>query len=202
MRTLVPFDATNPKTRLAPVLSPGERAAFARRMLQDVLSAVRAAGGEPAVLATESVECSAPVTVDKRSLDDVVNDRLGAAEGPTAIVMADLALATADSLAALFGTDGDVVLAPGRGGGTNAIVSRHPAFRVDYHDTSITDHRAIAAEIDARLREVDSYRLGTDVDDPQDLAEVLLHANGEAAEWLRAAGFDLAIEDGRVGVTR
>lgn len=202
MRVFVPFDATDPKTRLAPVLSRSERAAFARRMLTDVVSTIRRAGVDPEVIATAPVDCEASVTVDDRSLDDVVNDRLEMASRPIAVVMADLALATPEALATLFEADGEVVLAPGRGGGTNAFVARHLDFRVDYHGASITDHRAIADEIGASLTEVDSYRLGTDVDEPADLPEVLLHGTGEAAAWLRDRGFELTIDDGRVDVTQ
>ncbi|MFW6448680.1 MAG: ATP-binding cassette domain-containing protein [Halobacteriota archaeon] len=43
MRTVVPFSATEPKTRLAPMFSRAERRAFAARMLVDVLGAIRAA---------------------------------------------------------------------------------------------------------------------------------------------------------------
>jgi 2-phospho-L-lactate guanylyltransferase len=46
------------------------------------------------------------------------------------------------------------------------------------------------------------------VDEPADLAEVLIHAaadegsGGRAARWLRDAGVALDTTDGRVGVTR
>jgi len=57
------------------------------------------------------------------------------------------------------------------------------------------------------VRVVDSHRLATDVDEPADLAELLIHAEadgdgGRAARWLRDAGFALDTTDGRVGVRR
>jgi 2-phospho-L-lactate guanylyltransferase len=119
-----------------------------------------------------------------------------------AVVMADLALATTDSLRRLFSAEGEVVAVPGRGGGTNALVVRHPDFRVDYHGASIRDHRRIAREVGAEYREVDSMRLATDVDEPEDLAELLLHGESRATDWLRDAGFEVDVSDGRVGVTR
>ena len=64
---LVPYDATEPKTRLAPVLGPGERGAFAAAMLRDVLGAVNNAdhGHEIRVLATEPIDSAlAGVHVD------------------------------------------------------------------------------------------------------------------------------------------
>jgi len=204
MHVVVPFSATGPKTRLAPVLTPDERRQFAQAMLDDVLDALTTAGVEPEVLATAHIDLDRDVsiTVDDRPLDPAVNDVLSNTDGPVAIVMADLALATPAALARLLDADGDVVLAPGRGGGTNALVARHPDFRVDYHGASIRDHRAIAAEIGADVAEIDSSRLGTDIDAPEDLPEVLLHSEGRAADWLRAAGFELVVDDGRTTVAR
>lgn len=227
MEVLVPFSTDRPKSRLSAVLDPDERAAFARAMLRDVLDAVRAAGGEPRVLATGPVDAglACPVDVDERPLTEAVNAALDARFGgdgdegdaddpnPVAVVMADLALATPAALRELFaaGREADVAIAPGRGGGTNAFVAGHPAFRVDYHGASYLDHRRIAAEIGASVAVVDSHRLATDVDEPADLAEVLIHAEaddgddadgGRAARWLRDAGFALDATDGRVGVER
>jgi len=202
MDVFVPFDATDPKTRLDPVLTAEERATFARQMLRDVIGAIEGAGGDPTVVATKPIPVPCRVAVDDRSLGDAVNARLESTSCPVAVVMADLPLASAETLDRLFGADGEVVLAPGRGGGTNAIVSRHPAFRVDYHGASIRDHRAIAGEIGATVGEVDSRRLATDIDEPADLAEVLLDGDGLAAEWLCDRGFELAVGDGRVSVER
>lgn len=269
MDVVVPFDALEPKTRLAPVLDARERDAFARAMLRDVLDALdpldvgvldagpaddvpddvpdaestdpdrpTTADRAPTVLANAPVEVDAPVIVDERPLTDAVNgvlaDRLRGREGdgdrgvadgpdgpdrggtagpdgpdrrtfaPVAIVMADLALATPAALERLFDPGADIVVAPGRGGGTNALVVRHPDFRVDYHGASYRDHRENAAAVGASVAVVDSFRLASDVDEPPDLAEVLLHApaDGESRAWLRNEGFDLEIHDGRVGVDR
>jgi len=202
MRIVVPFDATRPKTRLSGALDAGERRAFADAMLADVLRTVRAAGGEPAVLATEPVDVDAPVTVDDRPLTEAVNAALDRADGGVGIVMADLGLATEAAVRRLLSAPGDLAIAPGRGGGTNALAVRHPAFRVDYHGASFLDHLRIAREIGASVREVDSARLSTDVDEPADLPELLLHGDGGARAWLADAGFELDVSDGRVGVVR
>ncbi|WP_200530738.1 2-phospho-L-lactate guanylyltransferase [Halorubrum sp. LN27] len=228
MEVLVPFSTDRPKSRLSAVLAPDERAAFALAALRDVLDAIDEAGGEPRVLATGAVDADlpCPVTVDDRPLTEAVNGALdarlkgGGADGDAAervaVVMADLALATPDALRELFaaGREADVALAPGRGGGTNAFVASHPEFRVDYHGASYLDHRRIAAEIGAGVAVVDSHRLATDIDEPADLAELLIHAEANAADggsdggekrasrWLRDAGFALDTTDGRVGVER
>ena len=196
IRLLVPFDAREPNTRLDPLLSAAERHALAERMLADVLAAARAAGASPTVLSTDSVDCGAPVEVDDRPLSTAVNDVLAGATEPVAVVMADLALATGPVLERLFAATGDVVLAPGRGGGTNALVSRDSDFRVDYHGVSFRDHLEAARDSGASVRVVDSFRLAVDVDEPADLLEVLLHGEGGTAAWLREAGFSVATDAG------
>lgn len=211
MRILVPFEATDPKTRLDPVLDADERAAFARAMLRDVLVSIVAAGHDPEIVATAPLALAddrldgVPVAVDDEPLSAAVNDRLGDAdaETPVGVVVADLGLVTPAAVERL--TDADeagVVIAPGRGGGTNALVVAHPEFRVDFHGVSYRDHRAIARDVGADVRVVDSMRLSTDVDEPSDLVEVLLHGDGAAATWLREAGFELDAGAGRVGIRR
>ena len=202
MRVVVPFAAERPKTRLAGALSPEERRDLARVMLDDVLAAIRGAGHDPELLATAPVDVDAPVAVDDRSLTTAVNGVLAAATEPVGVVMADLALATPAAIRRLANAGGDVVIAPGRGGGTNALAVRHPDFRVDYHGASYLDHRRAAREAGADVHEVDSMRLATDVDEPADLAELLIHGEGAARDWLRDAGFELDVREGRVGVRR
>lgn len=209
MEVFVPFAADRPKTRLADVLTPEERRAFADATLTDVLSAVRGAGHTPVVLTTAPLAREAAQIVDERPLGEAVDDLLAAREPdhdrPLAVVMADLALVEAAALrrlTALRDDPADLVFAPGLGGGTNAFLTREPRFRTDYHGASIRDHRAVARDLGATVREVDSRRLATDVDTPADLAEVLVHGDGAAHDWLVDAGFELDTSGGRVGVTR
>ncbi|QLG50928.1 2-phospho-L-lactate guanylyltransferase [Natrinema halophilum] len=229
MRVVVPYAAKSPKTRLEPVLTAAERSVFSRAMLADVLRTIVEAGHEPAVVTTApldladlelpgEVATSTSVVVDDRSLTAAVNARLptdersdagGSEDGngdsnAVAVVMADLALASSSALEALFAAAADVAISPGRAGGTNALVVRHPAFRVDYHGASYLDHRVIASEVGASLETIDSFRLATDVDEPVDLVEVLVHGRetDRAPTCLREFGFELDVRDGRVAVSR
>jgi 2-phospho-L-lactate guanylyltransferase len=210
MQVVVPYRVADPKTRLASLLSPAERETLSRAMLADVLDAVAATGHGATVLATEPFDVpgdtDAAVRVDDRPLtpavDAVLADHVGP-ERPVAVVMADLALVTPEALGRLFEADGEVVFAPGRGGGTNALVSRHPAFRTDYHGASYRDHRRACERLGVSPVSVDSYRLGTDVDAPADLVEVLLHApEGGRTRRLLAERFTLTAGEGRVTVER
>lgn len=202
MRVLVPFDVRSPKTRLSPVLDETQRELFATVMLEDVLRVLESADHDPELLSTGPIDCEFPVVVDERPLTEAVNAALSERASPIAVVMADLALVTPGALEPLFGPDEDVVIAPGVGGGTNALVVRDPEFRVDYHGTSYRDHLDRARAIGASVATVDSFRLALDVDGPRDLTEVLLHGRGEAPEWLSEAGFELAEREGRTIVAR
>ncbi|MCU4753249.1 2-phospho-L-lactate guanylyltransferase [Halobacteria archaeon AArc-curdl1] len=214
MQVVVPFAGRTPKSRLEAVLSLEERRDFARAMLADVCGAVVATGNSPTVLATAplsettvtSLEAGTGgeyrVEIDDRPLSPAVNALLEAADEPVAIVMADLALATPVTLEGLFEINGDVVIAPGRGGGTNAMVVRHPSFRVDYHGASYLDHRQGARGVGATLETVDSFRLATDIDEPADMVEVWLHSDSRSKATLEAQGFHLETTEGRVRLAR
>ena len=206
MGCFVPFAVDTPKTRLGSVCSPAERQSFATAMLIDVLETLDAAGVTPTVLSTASVDddrvtARAAVTVDDRDLTTAVNARLADGE-PTLVVMADLPLITPADIQRLLDSEAGVTIAPGLGGGSNALVVREPEFRVDYHGASYLDHRRAATELGTTVDTVDSRRLATDIDEPADLAEVLIHGTGTARDWLVEAGFELDTGAGRVGVRR
>jgi len=57
-----------------------------------------------------------------------------------------------------------------------------PGRSTPVRNTSYLDHVAAAKGADLTRTEVDSYRLATDVDEPADLAEVLLHADGRESD--------------------
>jgi 2-phospho-L-lactate guanylyltransferase len=212
MRVVVPFDAVDPKTRLRPLLDTAERHAFARCMLGDVLDAICDAVTEATVdvLTTAPVDTGLEhgrevgVVVDDRPLSPAVNDIVTETVGTEAliVVMADLALVTPEAVTRLVETAGDVVLAPGRGVGTNALVVRAPDFRVDFHGTSFLDHRRAASAV-GTVGTVDSFRLSTDIDEADDLVEAFVHGGGRTTEWLRAR-FELVVDDegGRVSLDR
>jgi 2-phospho-L-lactate guanylyltransferase len=209
MTVLVPFAPDRPKTRLSTVLDPDERVTFAHAMLADVLDALTATGHDPTVLATAEIalDRDVEVLIDDRSLTPAINAQLedrapSSRADQVAIVMADLALLTPAAVDQLFAADGDVAIAPGLGGGTNALVVRDPTFRVDYHGVSCRDHRLAAGAVGATTTTVDSLQLAVDVDDPDDLVEVLLHGVGQATAWLEGAGFTLEPGDGRAQVVR
>lgn len=202
MQVFIPFSPDNPKTRLSGLLTKEERVEFALVMLDDVINVVESAGGIPILLSTELVARDIETIVDERQLSVAVNSIIENSKMPIAIVMGDLAIATSENVKKLIDASGEIVMVPGRCGGTNAFVTYRSDFRVDYHGTSYLDHISIAEEIGAEIREMDSFRLSTDIDTEEDLIEILIHGNGKSKEWLIDAGFYLDIKNEAVKILR
>ncbi|NYT05614.1 MAG: 2-phospho-L-lactate guanylyltransferase [Methanomicrobiales archaeon] len=204
VRAIIPFKPVNPKTRLSCILTQEEREAFARVMLDDVVDAVSGAGCAVTLLCTHPFEHAVAATAfNEAGLNEALNACLQKRTQPVLIIMSDLPLITAESVRRLLGTASDLAIAPGRGGGTNALFIRKPqAFHVDFYGASFCDHVNIARKAGLSVDVIDSFRLHTDVDEKEDLVEILLHAPGRTRKYLADLGFSLSVEKGRVGVQR
>jgi 2-phospho-L-lactate guanylyltransferase len=205
LHILLPVKLCGAKSRLASILSPQERELLAFSMLEDVLEAVSGLG-KVTILSRPGIDVSRfaiPLEVVMSDLD--LNQALNAflqdvvREGwqeDLLIVMSDLALLTREDLTGMVKTEGDVVLAPGRGGGTNMILVRNPQFRTCYEGVSFPRHLDQARMQGLEAGIFYSYLAGCDIDEPQDLAEVLLHGKGKAARILQSMGLVVS-EEGR-----
>jgi 2-phospho-L-lactate guanylyltransferase len=173
-------------------------------MLEDVKAAVKDALCSPVLVCSELFDSEdVQVTITDTDLSGSINAILPQNVGPTLIIMADLPLADAVSVRRLLSTDKDLAIAPGRGGGTNAIFMKEPhKFHVDYYGASFLKHMKIAEEAGLSVEVIDSFRLHTDIDEPWDLAELLIHGTGKSRAYLEELGFVLSVDKGRVGVKR
>ena len=190
MMAIVPFKLKDPKSRLSKVLSLNERIELAKRMLSDVLDTLTNFV-DVTVLVPPKTELDLDVKVeeDDRDLDSAINARL---KRDTAVVMSDLPLINEDVLKRFFETEGDVVLAPGRKGGTNMLLVRVDDFRVSYHYGSFFKHLEIARKLNLKVEVFDSFYASVDVDDESDLLELMLHGKGKRSwDYLRSIGFDI-----------
>jgi len=207
---VIPFKHENAKSRLSSVLSPVERRLLAFAMLRDVLSAVLGHGWATVLsrpgLGIVEVGCDVEIVESELGLNDALNSLIAeeARHGwplEILIVMADLALLTEKDVVGILNCEGDVVLCPGRGGGTNMILIRSPKFRTCYQGLSFPWHLAFAREAGLEVTVFESFRAGCDIDEPEDLAEVLLHGRGETKALLQSMDFVLT-EDGRASIER
>jgi 2-phospho-L-lactate guanylyltransferase len=210
---MVPFKLDNAKSRLAPALTQAERRLLAFAMLRDVLEAVSDLGKVTILsrpgLDIANVGCDVEVVESELDLNDALNAFIAgeAMQGwpsDILIVMADLALLTQKDVAGILSSPGDVVLCPGRGGGTNMILIRRPEFRTCYQGLSFPKHLDYARQAGLEVSVFESFRAGCDIDCPEDLAEVLLHGRGEARMLLEKMGFSVYEKrrDGGGGIGR
>jgi 2-phospho-L-lactate guanylyltransferase len=179
-------------------------------MLKDVLDAVFGPGRVTILsrpgLNIADVGCDVEIQESGLGLNDALN-ALIAEEASLGwpqdilICMADLALLTEREVAGILNCLGDVVLCPGRGGGTNMILIRSPEFRTCYRGLSFPKHLAYGLQLGLEVSVFESFRAGCDIDEPEDLAEVLLHGRGRSKEILEKMGFNLS-EKGRAGLIR
>ena len=200
---LIPFKPANPKSRLAGILSPEEREAFARAMLEDVIAAAKDANCSPVIIATDLFDSEdIQITIPDKDLSGTLNEVLSQSVGSILILMADLPLATGAAITRVISTKNDMAIVPG-GGGTNVIFLKEPAkFHVDYYGMSFLKHMKIAEEAGLSCEVIDSFVLHTDIDEKDDLVELLTHGTGKSRKYLEELGFLLCAENGRVGVER
>jgi 2-phospho-L-lactate guanylyltransferase len=198
---VIPFKHQGAKSRLYSVLSSGERKLLAFAMLRDVLDAVSGFGWATILSrpGLDMIEIGREVEILESELE--LNNALNSLIEEEVrrgwpldilVVMADLAILTEKDVVGILNCDGDVVLCPGRGGGTNMILMRSPKFRVCYKGLSFPRHLTFAKVAGLKVSVFESFRAGCDIDEPEDLAEVLLHGQGETKSVLESLGFSFS----------
>ena len=211
MRAVIPFKKSNAKSRLGALLSEKEREELAIAMLNDVAEALINSGCFEIVdvLSTSIIEVKgANMVLMDKGLNEALNEYLQKMSShkinePILIIMADIPLVSINNIRDIVASRADIVIAPGRMGGTNALFIREPSsFHVDYYGASFLKHCEIARKNNLKLEVFDSFNLSTDIDEVEDLAEVLLHGKGQAANYLKKLGFNIMENGGRVGVKR
>ncbi len=206
IKVVIPFKLDCAKSRLSSILSSEEREDLALAMLEDVIDAVSGLG-EVAILMKDPIPDRCPFDRLKsrgfdllecpQELDPALNSMIEAEErrgwpSDILVAMADLPLMRPSDLEGLVRTPGDVVIVPGRGGGTNLILIREPRFRVSYYGLSFIKHLQAAEDLGLSAGVFESFRCGSDIDEPSDLVEAMIHGRGRTPELLKDLGFELS----------
>jgi 2-phospho-L-lactate guanylyltransferase len=217
-KAIIPFKKERAKSRLGGVLGEKEREEFAVRMLGDVLVALSESEIEEVeIISTCSEEqikedlnrglklnselesksnlnLKLTVREDGRGLNEVLNEEIKDEKEPVLIIMADVPLATPESINEIISREEDVVITPGREGGTNALFLRKPyKFAVSYYGISCLKHIETARRRDLSYAIHDSFFISTDIDEVGDLIELLIHGRSRSfsAEYLRGIGVSI-----------
>jgi len=116
--------------------------------------------------------------------------------------MADLPLLSPKHIKAIISTKEDICIVPGRGGGTNVLFVKNPScYRIKYYGSSFLTHCSTAVELRQNIEIYDSFFAGTDIDEPDDLVELLIHGKGGTKKYI-SQKFRLEISRGRVRLSQ
>ncbi len=203
MRAVIPYKKQNAKSRLSPVLSLEEREHFVELMLRDVVKSLKEADIKNIdILTTPSNGVPQDLEVNIHSsehdLNEAINDYLEKMQDPVLVIMADLPMVSPKHLKEISSADEDLVIVPGKGGGTNILFIKNPdKFHVKYYGSSFLNHCNIAKEMQQSIHVYDSFLLSTDIDEPHDLVEIMLHGHGASREYVTEK-FDVKTGKARV----
>ncbi|HJH28867.1 MAG TPA: 2-phospho-L-lactate guanylyltransferase [Methanosarcinaceae archaeon] len=203
MRAVIPYKKENAKSRLSSVLTLGEREEFVELMLKDVLNTLSKADVNKIDILTTSIygvadDIETNVIVSELGLNEVLNQYLTKISEPVMIIMADLPLVTKRHIREITASDKDVIIVPGRGGGTNILYIKDPThFHVKYYGSSFRTHCDIVKDMSQSIYVYDSFLASIDIDEPQDLVELLLHGHGMAKDYIKQK-FDIEVSKERV----
>lgn len=207
MRAVIPYKKAGAKSRLSSILSLQEREEFVELMLNQVIDSLREAGIKnidilsPSIYGLEDME-KVRVLLDEKDLNEALNRYLKEAEEPVLIIMADLPLISPNHIIEITSTNKDIYIVPGKGGGTNALFIRNPSsYKVRYYGSSFLAHCSIAVDVGQNFEIYDSFLAGTDIDEPEDLVELLIHGKGAARDYINRK-FRLEVSRGRVGLVQ
>ncbi|MFO7968225.1 MAG: 2-phospho-L-lactate guanylyltransferase [Archaeoglobaceae archaeon] len=198
VKIVIPFKPQSPKSRLSDILTLQERSRLVELMLLDVVETAKLCSDDVMILASEmgGFNCDCVIKEDPRDLNTALNSVIkesivgqGGAGVGAAVVMSDLPLLTPETLKEFLDCEGDIVIAPGRRGGTNLLLIRDGRFRVSYHYGSFHKHLQTAGGLGIGARVFDSFYASTDIDDKDDLLELMLHGKGRAKDFLLSIGF-------------
>ncbi len=194
------------KSRLAPLLSPDERAELARHMAHDVLAALRGAPAIAAVALLAADESAAAIAgdlpcrllADERSGDlcaslTAAARRLGAEGAATILIVpGDLPALTAGDVDALLAAHrgGVTVAVAARDGGTNGLALTPPgAIPCLFGPDSAARHLAAARERGLVATRLALPGFARDIDTVDDVRWLCEQATGAAArEYLGRSG--------------
>lgn len=203
MRAVIPYKKENAKSRLSSVMTKDERETFVELMLKDVIQTLTEAGVQNIdILTTDTGDVANDIGVrvieDRADLNPALNSYLKGLNEPVLIIMADLPLVRSEHIQQITSSPSDVVIVPGKGGGTNMLFIRQPeGFHVKYYGSSFRTHCMIVNDLSMSMDVYDSFLASTDIDEPQDLIEVMLHGQGLSREYIRQR-FRAEVGNGRV----
>ena len=189
----------NAKTRLSPKLTIIERENLLKAMLKDVISALNGIVDKIVIVSSDDDVLYYVENFNVETLKEIGNTDLNGGLTQAMeycsrfcdnvlIVPSDVPLISENHVKRLLkkSKDHDVVIAPAKGGGTNALLCPADDFSMKFGDYSFFEHIEEAKRNNLTYTVFDSFYLSLDVNTAEDLGEIMLHGRGtEARAYLR-----------------
>ncbi|MGZ7107834.1 MAG: 2-phospho-L-lactate guanylyltransferase [Methanobacterium sp.] len=187
------------KTRLSPKLTIDERENLLKAMLKDVITTLSGSVERIVVVSSDDDVLYYLENFNVKPLKEIGNTGLngGLAQAMeycskycdnVLIVPSDVPLINKDHIKELRekGEEFDVVIAPSKGGGTNALLCPAKGFKTRFGDYSFFKHIEESKMNDLTHFIFESFYLSLDVNTAEDLGEIMLHGSEtEARKYLK-----------------
>lgn len=183
------------KTRLSPTLTPSEREGLLKAMLTDVTMALKDNVDKMVVISADEdvLEFAYELGVDilqekgQTDLNGALKQAIDWCSGNCTniiITPSDIPLLGLANVKKFIEDSEkyDVVIAPAKGGGTNAIAFRPETIELKFGDCSFFEHLSEAKNNELSFKIYDSFYLSLDVNTAEDLGEIILHGHDTNAQ--------------------
>lgn len=178
------------KTRLSPTLTPKERENLLKAMLKDVVSVLENSVERVVVISSDLdvLEYAEGLNIEtlKEEGETDLNGALNQAVeycsrygSKVLVVPSDIPLLQEGHVKSMLkmGEQFDVVVAPAKGGGTNALLCPARGMTMQFGDCSFFKHIEVAGNKGFTHTIYDSFYLSLDVNTAEDLGEIMLHGD-------------------------
>lgn len=190
------------KTRLSPTLSPLERENLLKAMLMDVIGAIKGSVDQVVVISSDKdvlnfVKDLNVTCLSEKGKTDLNGALTQAVEwcsnhaSQVLIVPSDVPLIHPDQVREMIELSDKwpMVIAPAKGGGTNAMLCPTRDIGMKFGDWSFFEHLKEAENAGMPWYIYDSFYLSLDVNTAEDLGEIMIHGFGtETRKFLKSMG--------------
>jgi 2-phospho-L-lactate/phosphoenolpyruvate guanylyltransferase len=202
---------THAKTRLSPTLTALERENLLKSMLKDVIGILKDVVSEVVVISSDEdvlyfVEDLEVVSLKEKGTTDLNGALMQAVKWCSAhadqvlVVPSDVPLMRVEHVNEIIemGETAELVIAPAKGGGTNALLCPVMGMKMKFGECSFFEHIDYAESKNWPYAVYDSFYMALDVNTAEDLGEIMLHGTGtETRKFLKSSGLEVRANHGK-----
>lgn len=179
---------SNAKTRLSPTLSADERENLLKAMLKDVIKVLKNSVHGVVVISSDKDVLKFVDNLNVLPLEEQGDTDLNGALSQAMnfcmkycsriiIIPSDVPLIKENHVQEMLkmGEDRDIIIAPAKGGGTNALLCPIPQMKTKFGECSFFEHIKEAQINKFSLSVYDSFYVSMDVNTAEDLGEIMIH---------------------------